>query len=161
MKINIIYIYIIFLHVLLSSCSIENYSTKINTANAEVLTYINENDLDVKPRESGLVYITLVDGEGEMPQKGDKIAFHYKGYYMDGEIFESSYNNSYPLIVELGSGMLIDGLEEAFMSMNKGAKAKVIVPFYLAYKDMEEAPVPPYSNLVFELELIDFTKIIK
>ena len=45
--------------------------------------------------------------------------------------------------------------------MNKGAKAKVIIPFYLAYNDMENALVPPYSNLIFELELIDFTKVKK
>lgn len=146
---------------LFSSCSIENYSTKINMANDEVLSYVVDNEFDVSPRESGLVYIPVADGESDCPKKGDKIAFHYTGCYMDGEIFDSSYGSSYPLIVELGSGALIDGLEEAFMLMNKGAKAKVIVPFYLAYKDMENAPVPPYSNLVFELELIDFTKVIK
>ena len=42
--------------------------------------------------------------------------------------------------------------------MDKGAKAKVVLPFYLAYDDMQGAPVPPYSNLVFELELIDIDK---
>ena len=48
--------------------------------------------------------------------------------------------------------------EEALVKMNKSSKYKVIVPFYLAYKDMEFAPVPPFSNLIFELELIDFIK---
>ena len=53
--------------------------------------------------------------------------------------------------------MIIKGLEETLMLMDKGSKAKVIIPFYLAYNDMEDAPVPPYSNLIFEIELIDFT----
>ena len=73
-------------------------------------------------------------------------------------MFDSSYDKSYPLIVEIGNGMIINGLEESLLLMNKGAKAKVIIPFYLAYNDMENAPVPPYSNLIFELEMIDFIK---
>ena len=39
--------------------------------------------------------------------------------------------------------------------MDKGSKSRVVIPFYLAYGNMENGPVPPYSNLVFELELID------
>ena len=57
--------------------------------------------------------------------------------------------------------MIIKGLEEALRLMNKGSKAKVLIPFYLAYEDKEYAPVPPYSNLIFEIELIDFTSINK
>ena len=44
------------------------------------------------------------------------------------------------------------------MKTDNGAKSKVIIPFYMAYDDMENAPVPPFSNLVFELELLDIDK---
>lgn len=154
---NIVIISIIMILSLFQSCSIETYSTKKTNADEEIMIYINSNGLNVKPEMSGLVFIPLIDGEGICPNDGDKVAFHYTGYYLNGEQFDSSYEKSFPLIVELGKSMIIEGLEEAIKMMNKGAKAKLIIPFYLAYDNMENAPVPPYSNLVFEIELIDFT----
>lgn len=145
----------------MASCSLETYATRKNDANQEILSYLIENEIDVMPNPSGLVYIPIKDGLGESPELGDKVAFHYTGYYINGEVFDSSYDKPYPLIVELGNGMIINGMEEALLLMNKGAKSKVIIPFYLAYGDMENAPVPPYSNLIFELELIDFTCVKK
>lgn len=127
-------------------------------ADNEIKTYMTENDIDVIPNQSGLVYIPIREGNGASPQIGDKVAFHYIGYYFDGEVFDSSYDRAVPLIVRLGNDMIIKGMEESLLMMNKGSKAKVIVPFYLAYNDMENAPVPPYSNLIFEIELLDFTK---
>ena len=144
--------------IVMTSCSLETYTTRKNNANQEILSYLIENKIDTKQNSSGLVYIPINPGEGDTPQLGDKVAFHYKGYYLNGEVFDSSYDKSYPLIVEIGNGMIINGLEESLLLMNKGAKAKVIIPFYLAYNDMENAPVPPYSNLIFELEMIDFIK---
>ena len=142
-----------------TSCSIETYATKKNDANQEILSYIADNNIDATPKTSGLVFIPINEGEGECPESGDKVAFHYKGYYMNGEVFDNSYDKSYPLIVQLGSNALIKGMEEALIMMKKGAKAMVIVPFYLAYNDREYAPVPPYSNLIFELEVIDFISV--
>ena len=152
-------LWLVFFLIVMTSCSLETYTTRKNTANQEILSYLIENKIDVKPNTSGLVYIPIDEGEGDTPQLGDKVAFHYKGYYLNGEVFDSSYDKSYPLIVEIGNGMIINGLEESLLMMNKGAKAKVIIPFYLAYDDMDNAPVPPYSNLIFELEMIDFIKI--
>lgn len=138
------------------SCSIETYATKKNDANQEILSYMLENKIDAVSNPSGLVFVKIEDGDGCFPKTGDKVAFHYKGYYLNGEIFDSSYDKPYPLIVELGNEMIIKGLEEALLLMDKGSKAKVLIPFYLAYNDMENAPVPPFSNLIFELEMIDF-----
>lgn len=157
---HLIYLLLIVVFVM-ASCSLETYATRKNDANQEILTYILENKIDVTPKQSGLVYIPVRDGEGNPPELGDKVAFHYVGYYLNGDVFDTSYGKPYPLIVELGNGMIISGLEEALLLMNKGAKAKVIIPFYLAYNDMDNAPVPPYSNLIFELELIDFTCVKK
>lgn len=155
--INIISL-LLFVSILFNGCTIETYSTKKNDANNIISAYIVDNKLNVKPEPSGLVLIPIVEGNGETPKIGDKVAFHYKGYYMNGDVFDSSYDKSYPIIVELGKNQVIKGIEEALLKMKKSSKSKVIIPFYLAYKDMEFAPVPPYSNLIFELELIDFMK---
>lgn len=139
----------------LYSCSIESYSTKKIDANNAILSYLSDNGYDVFPDSLGLVYMPLRKGNGVMPKSNDVVAFHYLGYYLNGEVFDSSYDKSRPLIVQLGENQLIKGLEYSLLKMDKGAKSKVIIPFYLAYDNMYNGPVPPYSNLVFELELID------
>lgn len=137
------------------SCSIENYSTKKLAANNEILSYVNDRGYSVEPDSLGLVFIPIKQGNGVFPKDNDLVAFHYVGYYLNGEIFDSSYDKSRPLVVQLGENKLIKGLEYSLLKMDKGSKSKVIIPFYLAYDNMVNGPVPPYSNLVFELELID------
>ena len=138
-----------------SSCSIENYSTKKLAANNEILSYVNDRGYSVEPDSLGLVFIPIKQGNGVFPKDNDLVAFHYVGYYLNGEIFDSSYDKSRPLVVQLGENKLIKGLEYSLLKMDKGSKSKVVIPFYLAYDNMVNGPVPPYSNLVFELELID------
>ncbi len=140
------------------SCSIETCTTRKLAADNEIMSYLNENEYDIYPDSLGFVYIPLSKGNGQYPQNGDIVAFHYVGSFLDGEKFDSSYDRSYPLIVEMGSGQMIRGLESALLKMDKGAKSKIIIPFYLAYDDMENGPVPPYSNLVFEVELLDISR---
>lgn len=149
------YLIVILTAISLHSCSIESYSTKKFNANNEILSYLNENEHVVAPDSLGLVYIPLKQGNGVFPKDNDVVAFHYVGYYLNGEVFDSSYDKSRPLIVQLGDNQLIKGLEYSLLKMDKGAKSKVIIPFYLAYDNMVNGPVPPYSNLIFELELID------
>lgn len=146
---------IVFITIVLYSCSIESYSTKKYAANNEIMSYLNDNGYMVSPDSLGLVYIPVKQGNNVFPKDNDIVAFHYVGYYLNGDVFDSSFEKSRPLIVKLGDGLLIKGLEYSLLKMDKGAKSKVIIPFYLAYDNMENAPVPPYSNLIFELEMID------
>lgn len=139
----------------LYSCSIESYTTRKFSADSEIISYLNNNGYDVSPDSLGLVYIPLKQGNNVYPKKDDVVAFHYVGYYLNGDVFDSSYGKSRPLIVKLGDNQLIKGLEYSLLKMDKGSKSKVIIPFYMAYGNMENGPVPPYSNLIFELELID------
>lgn len=159
MKIKNINIIIVFISVLslllLSACSIETYATRKISADNEISSYLSVNEMNSTKYSSGLIFIPISSGNGENAKSGDKVAFHYTGYYLNGDKFDSSYDKSYPLIVDLGNGQLIKGLEQALSMMNKGAKAKVIIPFYLAYDDMENGPVPPYSNLIFDIEILD------
>lgn len=143
--------------IILYSCSIESYSTKKNNADSEIQSYLSNNGCVVTPDSLGLVYIPIKQGNNVFPNENDVVAFHYVGYYLNGEVFDTSYDKSRPLIVQLGENQLIKGLEYSLLKMDKGSKSKVIIPFYLAYNDMYNGPVPPYSNLIFELELIDIT----
>jgi FKBP-type peptidyl-prolyl cis-trans isomerase len=159
MSVKIVFVLFITLIIsVLFSCSIENYATKKLAANNEILTYLNDNELFASPDSLGLVYIPIKKGNNVFPKENDIVAFHYVGYYLNGEVFDSSYDKSRPLIVQLGENQIIKGLEYSLLKMDKGSKAKVLIPFYMAYDNMENAPVSAYSNLVFELELIDIDR---
>ena len=147
-------IYFVFL--VLSSCSFETAATHRNDANIEFLNYLSDNNIEETPTESGLVFINILEGSGDSPVAGSKVAVNYTGYLLDGQKFDSSFDRNAPMVFTVGSGMVIKGLDEAVMLMKRGGKAKVVIPYYLAYGDSGYGHIPSYTNLVFYLELVDF-----
>ena len=90
-SVKIVFVLAIILIVsVLYSCTIENYATKKLAANNEILTYLNDNELFASPDSLGLVYIPIKKGNNVFPKENDIVAFHYIGYYLNGEVFDSS-----------------------------------------------------------------------
>jgi FKBP-type peptidyl-prolyl cis-trans isomerase FklB len=106
--------------------------------------------------ESGLQYEIIEAGEegSEKPTRESKVRTHYHGTFIDGKVFDSSYDRGQP--AEFPVGGVIAGWTEALQLMNKGAKWKLFIPFNLAY-GAQGSPggIPPYSALVFDVELLD------
>lgn len=118
-------------------------------------TYLQKNNIDKEPTSSGLIYITKEEGTGDKPQQGETALVHYKGYFLNGEVFDSSYKRGKPIEVKIGQGGLIQGWLEAIPMMREGEKAQIIVPWRLAYGKQGKGNIPPYANLVFDLELVE------
>lgn len=106
--------------------------------------------------ESGLQYEIVEAGEegSEKPSKESKVRTHYHGTFIDGKVFDSSYDRGQP--AEFPVGGVIAGWTEALQLMNKGAKWKLYIPYDLAY-GAQGSPggIPPYSALVFDVELLE------
>ena len=106
--------------------------------------------------ESGLQYeiIEAGDESSDKPTKECKVRTHYHGTFIDGKVFDSSYDRGQP--AEFPVGGVIAGWTEALQLMNKGAKWKLFIPYNLAY-GAQGSPggIPPYSALVFDVELLD------
>ncbi|MBA4501461.1 FKBP-type peptidyl-prolyl cis-trans isomerase [Marinobacterium marinum] len=106
--------------------------------------------------ESGLQYEIVTAGEegGAQPTAQSKVRTHYHGTFIDGKVFDSSYERGQP--AEFPVGGVIAGWTEALQLMTKGAKWRLYVPYGLAY-GAQGSPggIPPYSTLVFDVELID------
>lgn len=94
-------------------------------------------------------------GTGPEIKKGDNVDVHYKGTFINGTKFDSSYDRNEPFNITVGTTRLIKGFTEGVTGMKVGGKRKVTIPYTLAYGDAGRPPViPPYSTLVFELEVV-------
>ena len=105
--------------------------------------------------ESGLQYIVLTEGKGDVkPTKTDTVRVHYTGTLLDGTVFDSSVERGQP--AEFGVGQVIPGWTEALQLMNVGSKYKLFIPSELAYGDRGAGPkIGPGAMLTFEVELLD------
>ena len=136
-----------------------NYPTETAQAYAEMMKYFAENGVNATPTASGLYYVMTSEGDGEMPAKGDNVKVHYTGKLLDGTVFDSSIERGEPIEVPIGMGYVIPGWDEGIMMMSKGEKGVLYIPYYLAYGPNGAAPViPPFANLIFDVELIDIQK---
>ena len=102
---------------------------------------------------SGLVYESIKDGAGESPKATDTVKVHYKGMFLDGKEFDSSYKRGEP--TEFPLNRVIPCWTEGVQRMKPGGKAKLTCPPEIAYGARGAGGViPPNTTLNFEVELI-------
>ena len=119
--------------------------------------YLDEHYPNDTPDASGLYYIQTKKGSGGKPETGKKVKVHYTGTFLDGSKFDSSYDRGQPYEFPLGKGQVIKGWDIGIANMQKGEKGVLIIPSELAYGQGRRG-IPPFSTLVFEVELVDFEK---
>lgn len=119
--------------------------------------YLAENNITEAPQESGIVYVCTQPGNGVRPVAEQKVKVHYTGKLLDGTVFDSSVDRGEPFEFTLGVHQVIPGWDEGIALMSKGEKGILYLPSSMAYGPQQAGPViAPYSNLIFEVELIDF-----
>lgn len=103
---------------------------------------------------SGLQYEVLTEGNGKSPKATDSVKCHYEGRLIDGTVFDSSYQRGTPATFPLNG--VIAGWTEGLQLMKEGGKTRFYIPFDLAYgANGAGESIPPYSALVFDVELIE------
>lgn len=123
--------------------------------------YLDTNQIQYSPLNNGMYYLPIKQGSGNLPERGNSIKINYKGYFLNGKQFESTYERKQPLEFKYGEqGQVIKGFVTAISLMNEGAKAKFIIPSQLAFgKDGSSTGIiPPYTTVIYEIELINLTK---
>ena len=101
---------------------------------------------------SGLQYEILTPGNGAIPTSSDQVKVHYHGTLIDGTVFDSSVERGEP--ATFGVTQVIAGWTEALQLMPVGSKWRLYVPYDLAYGSADRGEIKPYSNLIFDVELI-------
>lgn len=112
---------------------------------------------DAQKDDNGVYYQIIREGTGESPSQGTEIQAHYKGTFLDGRKFDSSYDRNEPFGFKVGMGQVIPAWDLTLLQMKKGEKRTIIAPPELAYGSRGAGGViPPNTWLVFEIELVDF-----
>lgn len=106
---------------------------------------------------SGLQYKILATGTGPCPTLYDTVTIHYRGQFLDGTVFDSSYERGKP--AQFPVNRVIPGWSEALKLMKVGDKWQVFIPSYLAYGEGGYGPhIEPNALLIFEMELLGISK---
>ncbi|MDB6128677.1 MAG: peptidylprolyl isomerase FKBP-type [Verrucomicrobia bacterium] len=134
--------------------AIAEESPQLSEADAQ---FIREKYGNARRLHSGLLYVERDPGTGaSTPRTGQEVIVQYDGRLLDGTPVDSSYKRGAPFTFRLGSGMAIQGWDEALLTMRKGEKRTLIIPYWLAYGISGRPPsIPPRATLVFDVELID------
>ena len=107
----------------------------------------------VKTTASGLQYEVLKEGTGRKPKDTDTVECHYEGFLLDGTLFDSSVQRGQTASFSLQQ--VIAGWTEGLQLMQEGAKFRFYIPYMLAYGESGAgASIPPFSTLIFDVELI-------
>lgn len=102
---------------------------------------------------SGLQYQVLKEGNGSKPSAKDQVKCHYEGFLIDGTVFDSSVQRGEPAV--FGLQQVIAGWTEGLQLMQEGAKYRFFIPYLLGYgASGAGSSIPPYSALIFDVELI-------
>ena len=101
---------------------------------------------------SGLQYKVITQGTGPKPSATDSVVCNYRGTFIDGKEFDSSYKRNEPATFPVTG--VIKGWTEALQMMSVGSKWQLVIPPDLAYGEQGRPTIPPNSTLVFEVELV-------
>ena len=106
--------------------------------------------------DNGLIIEDIIIGVGTTAEKYSIATVHYTGKLQDGIVFDSSQKiGREPLRFTLGVGQVIDGWDQGVIGMKVGGQRKLKIPPELGYGSQDLGVIPPYSTLIFEVELLE------
>ena len=109
---------------------------------------------------SGLQYVDIKVGNGEVAKAGEQVSVHYTGWLQNpdgskGKKFDSSKDRGQPFQFALGGGQVIKGWDEGVAGMKVGGERELIIPPDLGYGPRGAGGViPPNATLIFDVELL-------
>lgn len=142
----------------------ESSKKQLETDDKTIAEYLKANNLTATKTASGMYYILNTPGAGANAAHGQDVTMNYTGMLLNGNKFDSNVDPAFqhvePFTFKLGSGQVIAGWDEGVALLNKGAKAKFIIPSTLAYGEraMPGSPnnpdgIPANSVLIFDVEV--------
>ncbi len=128
--------------------------------------YLEARNITVEPESSGLYFISVDEGTGGKPERNHWVIFRYTAKTINDNVFDTTdetvarINNIYSSSVIYGDKRMmiesvnIAGVREGLTMMKEGGIAKLIIPSHLGYGSSRVGILPPYSSLIYDIELI-------
>ena len=144
--------------ILMASCSLDSDSSEseifeldfTEQNEADIVAYIAANELTATRTDSGLYYVIDEPGTGEQPNSNSTITVAYKGYFLDGYVFDES--NAEGIILPLTN--VIAGWKEGIPFFKEGGSGMLLIPAHLAYGNQDYYEIPGGTVLIFDINLI-------
>lgn len=131
------------------SCNNDSNDSKPQT-DADIQKYIADNNLTAVKSDSGLYYVITTQGTGAKPTSTSSVTVDYKGYFLDGKVFDQSSSDgiTFPL------NRVIQGWTEGITYFNEGGEGILIIPYQLGYGINSYNGISGGSALVFDIKLL-------
>jgi FKBP-type peptidyl-prolyl cis-trans isomerase FkpA len=142
------YLYIIISLLFLVSCS-EDKSVEPQTE-ADIIAYIEANNLNATRTSSGLYYVIDNEGSGSRPTSTSNVTVAYKGYFLDGGTFDQSSDSG----ISFGLNQVIPGWTEGIQLFKEGGEGMLLIPYNLGYGLNGRPSIPGGAVLLFDIKLI-------
>lgn len=129
----------------------------------KIQDFLSQNGIEAEKTESGIYYVISESGDGQHPEIQNQVTVHYTGKLLNGTIFDSSIPENMPGRQMTGEPVtfplsgVVQGWQEGIPLLERGGSGVLYIPSHLAYGPQSPSPaIPPYSVLIFEVDLIDF-----
>lgn len=127
------------------------YKQQLEITNKAYLV-ANAKKKGVKVTPSGLQYRVIKQGTGALPTDTTEVEVNYEGRLIDGTVFDSSYERKQSATFRLNQ--VIKGWTEGLKLMPVGSTYELVIPYELGYGERGNQGIPPYSTLIFKVELL-------
>lgn len=140
----------------LISCGSDNKTENVEPVDyraqneADIQTYIEENNLEAQKSDTGLYYVINEPGTGLQPVASSDVTVAYKGYYLSDTVFDESDSNG----ISFNLQQVIPGWTEGITYFKEGGNGMLLVPAHLGYGSFDNRGIPGGSVLIFEVDLI-------
>jgi FKBP-type peptidyl-prolyl cis-trans isomerase len=122
----------------------------------EDLEYVQKNFPEAKKTNTGIRYIIMREGQGELPKSGQKVAVLYVLRLLDGKMIDQTDDRNAPFTFRIRRDEVIEAWDQILPLMKVGEKRLVIVPAELAYGTRGQPPkIPRSATLIFEIDLLE------
>jgi FKBP-type peptidyl-prolyl cis-trans isomerase len=123
------------------------------------LEFVEKTWPEAKKTQTGIRYIILREGQGDMPKPGDKVNVLYVGRLLNGKVFDQATEADKPFTFRVRREAVIEGWDQVLQLMKAGEKRLVIIPPELGYGTRGQPPkIGRNATLVFEIDLLNFSK---
>jgi len=120
---------------------------------AQAFMAANRQQEGILETATGLQYLVIEPGEGAAPSAESEVVVHYEGRLLNNQTFDSSYQRGEPARFKLDG--VIEGWTEGLQLMKPGSKTRFFIPPELGYGAGGTGSIPPYSVLVFDIQLLE------